>query len=223
MNASPIRCIISAGPTREYFDPVRYLTNPSSGKMGYALAHAAIKEGWEVDLVSGPVALKPPSGASFHPVISGQDMFKAVDQLFDCCDLLIMTAAVMDYTPAEYSMQKLKKTGESLTIKLKPVIDILKTIATRKKQQCVVGFAAETENIIQHAKDKLQRKNCDYIAANSVSASGSDNSAFESDTNHISLISVDGMITEYGPATKNEVAQEMVLFLAQAIEKKKKV
>lgn len=221
MKASPIRCLISAGPTREYFDPVRYLTNPSSGKMGYALAQAAAKQEWHVDLVSGPVNIEPPSGAILHDVISGQDMFRVIDQLFDDCDLLIMSAAIMDYSPEYYSTQKVKKTGKSLTITLNPVVDILKTIATRKKHQCVLGFAAETENIIEHAKDKLQRKNCDYIAANRVNGKGKGENAFESDMNHISLIAANGIITEYGPAKKEMIAKKMIQFLAQVIKQKK--
>ena len=168
MKASPIRCLITAGPTREFFDPVRFLSNPSTGKMGYALASAAAEAGWEVTLVSGPVSIPAPPGVRLVPVVTGQEMLAAVSSGFPECRVLIMTAAVMDYRPATFSTRKLKKTGAPLTIALEPVPDILKTVTARRGKQFVVGFAAETNEIEAYARAKLREKGCDWMVANRV-------------------------------------------------------
>ncbi len=215
VKARKIRCLISAGPTREFFDPVRFMSNPSTGKMGYALARAALKMGWEVDLVSGPVSLPEPAGAAMHPVVTGEEMFARIDSLFDACDILIMTAAVMDYRPLQYSAQKIKKSGDSLVVQLSPVVDILKTVAARKKNQLVVGFAAETENISAHGREKLERKKADFIVANQVGAPGA---GFASDTNFITLIGRDGFSLDIGPASKLEIAEQLITAFASQIE-----
>ncbi len=207
MKASNIHCLISAGPTREYFDPVRFLSNPSSGKMGFAMAEAAMSRGWDVDLVSGPVSLTPPDGVSYFPVVSGEEMFDKIDSLFDRCDILIMVAAVMDYRPSNFSRHKLKKTGASLTVELDPAIDILKTVASRKRDQIIVAFAAETEKLEANAKIKLQEKNADFIVANRV---GKKESGFESDSTQVTLISAAGEITNYGPGRKLSIAEKLV-------------
>ena len=211
MKASNINCLISAGPTREYFDPVRFLSTPSSGKMVYAIAEAAIKRGWQVDLVSGPVCLESPEGAVVHSVITGNEMFREIDSLFDQCHILIMTAAVMDYRPRNVSQQKIKKTSDSRTVELVPVIDILKTVASRKITQIVVGFAAETENIEINAKQKLKVKNADFIIANKVGWTGY---GFESDNTEVTLISSHGERNTFGPDSKKAIAEVLVERLA---------
>ena len=211
MKASNISCLISAGPTREYFDPVRFLSNPSSGKMGYAMAEAAIKRGWQVDLVSGPVCLTSPEGAVVHPVITGDDMLREIDSLFDQCHILIMAAAVMDYRPRSFSQQKLKKSGDTSTVELDPVVDILKTVTSRKSNQIVVAFAAETEDLEVNAKKKLKVKNADFIIANHVGQAGS---GFESDTTEVTLLSARGESNNYGPDSKKAIADILIERLA---------
>ncbi len=207
MKSSSIRCIISAGPTREYFDPVRFLSNPSSGKMGYALAEASVNCGWETTLISGPVSLKVPIGLDYHRVGTASEMFEKIDFFFNQCDILIMTAAVMDYKPKEYSTNKLKKTGQSIVVELESVIDILKTVAAKKSNQLVVGFAAETIDIEKYAFKKLKEKNCDFVVANDVGKIGS---GFESDTNTVSLVNQNGNIEIIGPNTKKFIATELI-------------
>lgn len=204
------RCLITAGPTREFFDPVRFITNPSSGKMGYALAEAAAGAGCTVDLVSGPVALREPDGVILYPVVTGAEMLAQVDALFDPCDILIKTAAVCDFRPKNYSAGKVKKSDAALTVEFEPVADILKTIAARKKsRQTVVGFAAETRDIENYALRKLEEKNADLIASNQVGR-GAGNNAFESDTNRVILLGRDGFRKEFGPAPKAQIARELV-------------
>ena len=212
-----MRCLISAGPTREYFDPVRYLSNPSSGRMGYALTQAACDLGWEVQLVSGPVCLKPPSGCHLHPVTTGAEMLVAIEDKFEDCDILIMTAAVMDYRPQTCSMEKIKKTGTLLNTVLEPVPDILKTVAARKTQQLIVGFAAETDRLIEHGQEKLRQKKCDYIIANQV---GGIKTAFESKQNEVFLISANGDVSHYARSDKKELAVQLIHFFAKALSNK---
>ncbi len=212
MKASNISCLISAGPTREYFDPVRFLSNPSSGKMGYAMAEAAINRGWQVDLVSGPVCLTSPEGAVVHPVITGDEMLREIDSLFDQCNILIMAAAVMDYRPRSFSQQKLKKSGDSSSVELDPVVDILKTVASRKSNQIVVAFAAETENLEANAKKKLREKNADFIIANHVGQAGT---GFESDTTEVTLLSAHGERNHFGPDSKKVISEILIERLAQ--------
>ena len=155
-NASSIRCLITAGPTREFIDPVRFLSNPSTGKMGYALAEAAVAAGWTVDLVAGPVALKEPNNVILYPVVSAEEMFHHVDALFDACDVLIMAAAVSDFRPVQQHAQKQKKEKASMSIEFERTVDILKAMAQRKAHQTVVGFAAETDNVDASARAKLE-------------------------------------------------------------------
>src|SRR5258708_6125508 len=137
----PLRVLITAGPTREHLDPVRFLSNSSSGKMGYALAAAAQQRGWLIDLVSGPVALQVPEHVALHRVVSADEMFAACEMIFPRCDLFIAVAAVADYRPKAFSSSKIKKVSAPLTLELEPTVDILKTLAGRKKtQQSGVGF-----------------------------------------------------------------------------------
>lgn len=207
-----LRCLISAGPTREYFDPVRFISNPSTGKMGYGIARAAVEMGWTVDLVSGPSPLPEPEGVVFYPVETGDEMFHQIDALFDAADLLIMTAAVTDFKPADYSPLKVKKGIASRDVRFLPVVDILGTVARRKRPtQCVVGFAAETDEVEAYARDKLQSKNLDYIVANRI---GAPDSGFATDTNSIVLLGRDGSRHAWGPATKDRLGSLLIEHLA---------
>ncbi len=207
-----VRCLITAGPTREYFDPVRFISNPSSGRMGYALAAAARDAGWTVDLVSGPVSLPEPAGVMLYPVVTAEEMMRQADALFGPCDVLLMCAAVSDWRPALRQPSKLKKDGRGLTVELEPVPDILAALAARRRAgQVLVGFAAETEDVEANARLKLDRKGVDLVAANSVA--GPDG-AFGSDTNALILLGRDGYRLGIGPASKAEVARCLVAEVA---------
>jgi phosphopantothenoylcysteine decarboxylase/phosphopantothenate--cysteine ligase len=166
--------MITAGGTREYIDPVRFISNASSGRMGYALAHAALKAGHQVTLVTAPTALRPPAGAKVVPVQTAAEMFKAVKNHFSKCDCLIMAAAVSDYTPARPSKTKLKKRSGKLTLELKPTPDILKWAGKHKKRQIVVGFALEDRDLRANAEQKLREKHLDMIVANTPGAIGAE-------------------------------------------------
>ncbi|WP_309399893.1 phosphopantothenoylcysteine decarboxylase [Cerasicoccus maritimus] len=210
----PVRCLITAGPTREWLDPVRFITNPSSGKMGYAIAEAARDLGWAVELVSGPVALAAPEGVELEKVVTGTEMLAAVQKRFPQCDVLIKTAAVCDMRPKQTAAHKVKKGDISFTVEFEPTADILKTVAAGKQpSQTVVGFAAETRDVEDYARKKLVAKNLDFICANSVAQGG----AFESDFNEIALISKDGSSVKFGPASKAEVARQLVAKLAKLL------
>lgn len=170
--------VITAGGTREYIDPVRFISNASSGKMGIALARAALKDGHKVTLVAAPTTQRPPDAARIVSVETAIQMFEAVKKQFDRCDCLIMAAAVADYTPARSAKTKLKKSDRHLTIKLKPTPDILKWAGKNKKakHQIVVGFALEDRAVRRRAEKKLREKNLDMIIANSPTAIGADKS-----------------------------------------------
>ncbi len=211
-NASSIRCLITAGPTREFIDPVRFISNPSTGKMGFALAEAAVDAGWTVDLVAGPVGLEEPDGAILYPVVTAEEMYHQVDALFDACDILIMTAAVSDFRPIKSFDRKQKKEDASLTIECERTIDILKTVTERKVHQTVVGFAAETNDVESYARQKLESKRLDWIVANEVGTSGA---GFAADTNEVLLIGADGSFKQIGPASKNAIAIELISVFAQ--------
>lgn len=168
-----LNILITAGGTREYIDPVRFISNASSGRMGYALARAAIKAGHAVTLISAPTALKPPKEAKVVNVVTSGDMFKAVKAQFPKCDCLIMAAAVSDYKPAASSKTKIKKEQSVLSLKLKPTPDILKWAGKHKRRgQILVGFALEDQNLLENAETKLKAKNLDMIVANQPSAIG---------------------------------------------------
>lgn len=198
------RILVSAGPTREGLDPVRYLTNRSSGKMGYAIAEAAAERGAWVTLVSGPTQLCAPNGAERVDVVSSADMFAAIDARFDESDALIMAAAPADFTPEEVQPQKIKKNGrEGLTVTLKPTRDILAAMGQRKTRQRIMGFAAETERLAENAKAKLERKNLDMIAANDVSKAGI---GFGTEQNAVTLYRRNGESAESGVMEKRALA-----------------
>ncbi|MDR2587743.1 MAG: bifunctional phosphopantothenoylcysteine decarboxylase/phosphopantothenate--cysteine ligase CoaBC [Coriobacteriales bacterium] len=188
------RVLITAGPTREYIDPVRFLSNPSSGATGYAIAEEAARRGAEVVLVSGPTTLSDPFGCTVVRVTSAREMFEAAERAFDekPCDAAVFTAAVADYQPAEQQQHKLKKgeQGSELSLRLVATTDILKTLAARKGSTVVVGFAAETRDVIAAAERKLREKNADLIVANDVS---SPELGFASAHNHWHFVSAAGV------------------------------
>ena len=197
------RVLVTAGPTREAIDPVRYITNRSSGKMGYAIAEAAAERGADVTLISGPVSLRTPPRVKRVDIVSSDELCDSVIERFPGCDILVMAAAPADFTPAEFSSEKIKKGGDNLTLNLRATRDILKTIAPLKSNQKVMGFAAETHNVETNAIEKLKRKKLDFIAANDVTAEGA---GFGTDTNIITLYGADGSREHSGMVTKREAA-----------------
>ena len=205
--------VVTAGPTREYIDAVRFITNRSSGKMGYAIAEAAYSRGATVTLISGPSAVRPPVGVKPHNVESVLEMQTAVFNVFERADVIVMAAAVSDYRPQTFSPQKLKKTEAQLTIAFERTDDITKALGARKTHQILIGFAAETEDLLVHAKRKLIDKNCDLIVANDVSMEGA---GFESDTNIVTLLDSEGIIETLPLLTKREVA-DIILDRAVAL------
>ena len=198
------KVLVTAGATREYIDPVRFISNPSSGKMGYALAEEARMRGAEVVLISGKSPLPPPRGVTLVSAESADDMYAAVMKHLDWSTLVIKAAAVGDYAPDSKAGGKIKKTGDELNLKLKRTRDILKEIGDKKKQQIVVGFAAETEDLMANAAVKLREKNADMIVANNVTAPGA---GFESDTNEVHLLFASGAMEELPLAPKKEIAK----------------
>lgn len=197
--------LITAGPTREKIDPVRYLTNRSSGRMGYALAEAASRRGARVLLISGPTALKPPSGAELTWVESSSQMLEAVLRLMPEASVVIKTAAVADYTVSHPAEEKLKRTGR-MTLDLEPTPDILAEVARRRTSQIVIGFAAETQNVIENAKQKLAAKSLDAIVVNDVSKPGI---GFDSERNAVTILTASETI-DVPETTKWEVAQRVL-------------
>lgn len=202
-----MKLLVTAGPTREPLDPVRFLSNRSSGKMGYALAEAAAARGHEVTLISGPVALQPSKDVQVIRVLTAADMLAAVKLYLKKCDALIMAAAVADWTPARVAKRKMKKGGaRRLMLELKPTADLLKTIAPLKGKRIFVGFAAETHNLRNEAKRKLREKNLDLIVANDVTAPGA---GFEVETNRVTIF--DAFCAEQLPLlSKREVAERIL-------------
>ena len=186
------RVLVTAGPTQEAMDPVRYITNHSSGKMGYEVARAARNLGAEVTLVSGQCGLKPPYGMETVSVISAEDMYEAVTSRAAECDYIVMAAAVADYTPAVTADEKIKKKDDDMSIALKRTHDILKTLGERKSRaQVLCGFAMETQNLLENARKKLEAKNADMIVANNLKVEGA---GFAHDTNVATFILRDGLV-----------------------------
>ncbi len=197
--------LITAGPTREKIDPARYLTNRSSGRMGYAMAEAALRRGARVLLVSGPTALTPPGATEVTWVESAEQMRDAVLNLLPQATVVIKSAAVSDYRAKSFSGQKIKRKGP-ITLELEPTADILKEISARKQSQIVVGFAAETENVLENARQKLAAKQLDAIVVNDVSREGV---GFDSERNEVTIITHDEVV-EVPETTKWEVAQRVL-------------
>lgn len=201
------RILITAGPTYERIDPVRFIGNFSTGKMGFALAEACAQMGASVELLSGPVALPTPQGARRHDVTSAQEMLKAAQELFPQCDAAILCAAVADYTPASQSPQKIKRTDEGVHIDLVPTADIAAELGkTKGPKQKLVGFALETNDETVHAEAKLKKKNFDFIVLNSLRDEGA---GFGVDTNKVTIISAEGA-KEYPLKSKHEVAKDII-------------
>jgi phosphopantothenoylcysteine decarboxylase/phosphopantothenate--cysteine ligase len=197
--------LITAGPTREKIDPVRYLGNRSSGRMGYALAEAALRRGARVLLVSGPTALTPPTAAEVTRIESTDEMHHAVMSFLPRASIVIKTAAVADYRPKAAADQKIKRSGP-MTLELEATPDILKEISARKTGQIVIGFAAETENVLENARQKLVTKNLDAIVVNDVSREGV---GFDSDRNAVTIITRDEVV-EVPETSKGEVARRVL-------------
>ncbi len=204
------KVVVTAGPTREALDPVRFVTNHSTGRMGYALARAAAMCGAEVTLVSGRVSLKKPAHVKVIDVTSAADMYEAVSGEFDDTDILIGAAAVADYRPSEVAGEKIKKSGEDMSIKMERTTDILGTLAKQKTHQFICGFSMETENVISNSKEKLIKKNMDMIVANDLRAPGA---GFEVDTNVVTMITKDAEVA-LPIMTKDEVAYRILEHIA---------
>jgi phosphopantothenoylcysteine decarboxylase/phosphopantothenate--cysteine ligase len=198
--------LITAGPTQEPIDPVRFITNRSSGKMGYALADAARQRGAQVVLVSGPVHLTPPSGVEVIPVHTTQEMRRAVLDGLEPATIVIKSAAVSDYYVSDVPKQKLKKTATRLSLELDPTPDILAEIGERKGDRLLIGFAAETHNLAEEARRKLLSKKCDMVVANLVG----DGLGFEADTNEVDMVTQTGQTVHAGPASKREIAEKIL-------------
>ena len=208
-----MRIVISAGPTREAIDPVRFITNRSTGKMGYAIARAAVKMNLQTVLVSGPVNLTAPEGVEFVPVESAAEMAEAMKKAAAGADIIVMAAAVADYRPKQYSTSKVKKSDGDMCIELERTEDILLSLGKNKKPgQILVGFAAETDDLLQNAQGKLERKNLDYIAANIVGVPGR---GFGADNNAITLLSRDGSRTEFALQSKEALAESLLKFVLE--------
>ncbi len=202
------RVLVTAGPTQEAIDPVRYITNRSSGKMGYALATALKKRGAHVILVTGKTALTPYAGIEVHKITTAEEMAEAVAAQLLRVDWVIGTAAVADYRPKEIHQQKMKKSSKKIVLELVKTIDILKMVGERRKpDQVIVGFAAETENLLEHAKAKLVNKNLDYIVLNDVSKAGI---GFDSEDNEIIILTKNGGQYDIPQMSKDEIANQII-------------
>lgn len=199
--------MVTAGPTVEPIDPVRYLTNRSSGKMGYAVASAAARRGARVLLISGPTALKPPCGVEFISVETASQMYNAVMEHFPHVDVVVKSAAVADYRPKEAAGQKIKKHGDTLTLELEKNPDILADLGRKKTHQILVGFAAETEDLERNARQKVEGKNLDLLVANDVTLPGA---GFGADTNIVKLVYPDGTIVPLPKMDKPALAHRIL-------------
>jgi phosphopantothenoylcysteine decarboxylase/phosphopantothenate--cysteine ligase len=209
------KVLVTAGGTRERIDPVRYITNDSSGKMGYHIAEQAAKQGADVTLITTPTALAIPSGVKAIHVDSALKMRDEVHAHFEKTDVVFMTAAVADYRPMEQSSQKIKKSTEMLTLQLVPNPDILQEISSKKTHQFIVGFAAETEQMMQNSKDKLKRKRCDMLIANDISQPGA---GFQVDTNIIHVFDAQGLVYSSPLLTKKELSQHILRLVNERIK-----
>lgn len=212
------KVLITAGPTQEALDPVRYITNHSSGKMGYEIARAARNMGADVTLISGPVSLNPPAGVKVISITSANDMFTAVKENFKEMDIIIKAAAVGDYRPSIMAQDKIKKQGETLEIKFVKNPDILAYLGEHKTEnQVICGFAMETQNLIENAKEKLAKKNCDMIIANNLKVEGA---GFQTDTNVATVIQKDAIKT-LDKMSKYELGKTILHYVHDIMEQKK--
>ncbi|HEY6989306.1 MAG TPA: bifunctional phosphopantothenoylcysteine decarboxylase/phosphopantothenate--cysteine ligase CoaBC [Bryobacteraceae bacterium] len=199
--------LITAGPTQEALDPIRYISNRSSGKMGYAIADAAARRGANVVLVSGPVSLTPPPQVELVSVRTAQEMRKAVMDHLAEATIIVKSAAVADYYVASVPQQKLKKTAARLSLELDPTPDILAEVGEKKGDRLLVGFAAETENLVEEARRKMLSKHCDMLVANLVNREGL---GFEADNNEVEIITRGGKTAHAGPAGKRQIAEQIL-------------
>jgi phosphopantothenoylcysteine decarboxylase/phosphopantothenate--cysteine ligase len=199
--------LITAGPTQEALDPIRYISNRSSGKMGYAIADAAAHRGASVVLVSGPVSLTPPANVELVSVRTAQEMRKAVMDHLAEATIIVNSAAVADYYVASVPQQKLKKTAARLSLELDPTPDILAEVGEKKGDRLLVGFAAETENLVEEARRKMLSKHCDMLVANLVNREGL---GFEADNNEVEIITRGGKTAHAGPAGKRQIAEQIL-------------
>jgi phosphopantothenoylcysteine synthetase/decarboxylase len=207
--ANKIHFLITAGGTREYIDPVRFISNASSGKMGYALAAAALKGGHSVTLITAPTNLTPPKGAKAINVETSAQMFAAVKKFLKTCNCLIMAAAVSDYAPLKTSKMKIKKTNKPLTINLNPTPDILKWAGEHKQNQIVVGFALEDKDIRTRAAKKFREKNLDMIIANTPDAIGAEKSSLD-------ILAIDGKWVKLPRSNKTALAKIIIEILGNS-------
>lgn len=207
--------LITAGPTREAIDPVRYISNRSSGKMGYAIADAALDAGHDVILISGPVNLSPPRNTKFISVSTSDEMFDAVHQHADSSDICVLCAAVADYKPAEISPVKIKKCAAQVSLELIPTRDILHSLGRRQNRKfLLVGFAAETDHLEANATKKLREKNCDIIVANDAHI------GMETDENELLILFCDGETKKISRAPKTFLARELVKIFSNSQQKR---
>jgi phosphopantothenoylcysteine synthetase/decarboxylase len=206
--------LITAGPTREAIDPVRYISNRSSGKMGYAIAEAALDVGHDVILISGPVHLAPPRNTKFISVSTSDEMFDAVDQHAESSDVCVLCAAVADYKPVEVSPVKIKKCAAQVSLELIPTRDILQSLGRRPNREfLLVGFAAETDHLEANATKKLREKNCDIIVANDARI------GMETDENELLILFRNGETKRISRAPKTFLARELVKFFSNSQQK----
>ena len=206
--------LITAGPTREPIDPVRYISNRSSGKMGYAIAEAALNAGHDVILISGPVNLAPPRDAKFISVSTSDEMFDAVHQHADSLNICVLCAAVADYKPAQVSPVKIKKCAAQVSLELVPTRDILQSLGLKEDRKfLLVGFAAETDHLEANAMKKLREKNCDIIVANDARI------AMETDENELLILFRDGETKKISRSSKKNLARELVKIFQNSQQK----
>ncbi len=212
-----MRFVITAGPTREPIDPVRYLSNRSSGKMGYAIAEAAAEAGHNVLLISGPVNLAAPKSVELISSLSSDEMYDAVHRHLEGADVVVMCAAVADYKPATVSPRKIKKQDQTVSLELIPTRDVLASLGKEDRQFLLVGFAAETNDLEKNARQKLEQKKCDIIVANDVSTI---TSGMETDENEVTILFRDGEIKKIARAPKKNIARELVKIFSNMREKR---
>lgn len=211
-----MRFLVTAGPTREAIDPVRFISNRSSGKMGYAIAQAAMDDGHVVTLISGPVCLAPPRGAQLISINTADEMHDAVHRAVAECDVLVMCAAVADYRPAKIETRKSKKEKSAFALELIPTRDVLASLSREKRSYAVVGFAAETHDLESNAQKKLRDKNCDLLVANDVSKS---DSGMECDENAVTIFFRNGESKTISRAPKKFIARELVKIISKMLQK----
>jgi phosphopantothenoylcysteine decarboxylase/phosphopantothenate--cysteine ligase len=211
-----VRFVVTAGPTRETIDPVRFISNRSSGKMGYAIAEAALAAGHTVTLISGPAAVTPPDGAQFISITTSDELYREVHRALSQCDVLVMCAAVSDYKPARVEPRKLKKRNTPFALELIPTRDTLASLPKDDRSYLVVGFAAETHDLEANALKKLREKNCDLIVANDVSRT---DAGMESDENAVTIFFRNGEVQKISRTSKQIIAGELVKIISKMLEK----